>query len=301
MDALFARYFDGDLNDREAREFLEAIAADPRLEKELREYERVLALGKTLPVPKAPAGFTESVMAQIAAEKKREIATAERRKGAVTDADRLGAAVSSRGRDAGQMGRDQLTPGGGPERTPFRIPVFGARWAGVAVAAAAVALAYVGGLWTAGNRNITPNASQETGVPAGTATTATTSTTPTSGTATTGTTGRETQGTTVAEISPAFVNQAAAESGLRYVRLAYVPTDPTVEKVTVVGSFNNWDPDATPLRHQDGVWSTILVLAPGNYEYMFFENGARWVTDPLAAQKRDDGFGGANAVLDVGA
>ncbi len=88
---------------------------------------------------------------------------------------------------------------------------------------------------------------------------------------------------------------------MRYVRLAYVPTDPSVEKVTVVGSFNNWDPDATPLRRQDGVWSTILVLAPGSYEYMFFENGARWVTDPLAVQTRDDGFGGANAVLDVGA
>ena len=224
MDALFARYFDGDLNDREAREFLEAIAVDPRLEKELREFERVLALGKALPFPKAPAGFTERVMARISLEKKRET---------------------------------------GPERKPSRLPVFGIRWAGVAVAAAAITLAYIGGVYTARNRPVTP-------------------------------------AITVTDISPGFVNQAAAESGLRYVRLAYVPSNPAVEKVTVVGSFNNWDPEATPLRRQDGVWSTILVLAPGNYEYMFFENGARWVTDPLAVQTRDDGFGGSNAVLEVG-
>jgi hypothetical protein len=224
MDALFARYFDGELNDREAREFLEAIAVDPRLEKELRGFERVLALGKALPVPKAPAGFTERVMARISLEKKRET---------------------------------------GPERKPFRLPVFGIRWAGVAVVAAAIALAYLGGVYTARNRPVTP-------------------------------------ATTVTDISPGFVNQAAAESGLRYVRLAYVPANPSVDKVTVVGSFNNWDPEATPLQRQDGVWSTVLVLAPGSYEYMFFENGARWVTDPLAVQTTDDGFGGSNAILEVG-
>jgi hypothetical protein len=223
MDALFARYFDGELNDREAREFLEAIAADPRLEKELRDFERVLALGKALPVPKAPAGFTEQVMARISLEERRETGT---------------------------------------ERKPFRLPVFGIRWAGVAVAAAAIALAYIGGVYTARNRPVAPATTLETG--------------------------------------PGFVNQAAAESGLRYVRLAYVPGNQSVEKVTVVGSFNNWDPEATPLQRQDGVWSTILVLAPGNYEYLFFENSARWVTDPLAVQTRDDGFGGSNAVLEVG-
>jgi negative regulator of sigma E activity len=254
MDALFARYFDGDLTDREAREFLEAIAADPRLEKELRGYEQVLALGKSLSAPKAPAGFAERVMAQIAREEKAETVAA----------------------------------GGGPERKPFRIPLFGMRWAGVAVAAAAIALAYAGGVYTAKNRGAAPVTTRETrGTRTTTATGVATTDAPTA--ATTG------------EISPAYVNQAAAENGLRYVRLVYVPTDPSVERVTVAGSFNNWDPNATPLQRQDGVWSTVLVLPPGSYEYVFFENGARWVTDPLAAQTRDDGFGGSNAVLDVGA
>ena len=269
MDALFARYFDGDLNEREAREFLEAIAADPRLEKELRQYERMLALGRSLPAPRAPAGFTERVMKQISLEE-RDTAAARSRRGA-----------------AGPGAKDDNLPvGGGPERKPFRLPVFGVRWAGVAVATAAIAIAYIGGVYTARNRSVTP-ALQTPGVAAGEdARAVETGATP---------------GAVVTDIAPGAVNQAAAESGLRFVRLAYVATDPSVEKVTVVGSFNNWDPEATPLRRQDGVWSTILVLAPGSYEYMFYENGARWVTDPLAVQTRDDGFGGANAVLDVGA
>jgi Glycogen recognition site of AMP-activated protein kinase len=238
MDALFASYFDGDLSDREAKEFLAAIAADPRLERELREYERILALGKALPSPEAPARFTERVMAQISLEEKRGTSAAPtRREWAVRD-----------------VKPEVPAAGGGPERKSFRIPLFGNRWAGMGVAAAAIVLAYIGGIYTADNRNI----------------------------------------------SPGFTDRVAAESGPRYVRLAYLPADPSVQKVTVVGSFNNWDPEAMPLRRENGVWSTILVLAPGSYEYMFLENGARWVTDPLAVETRNDGFGGANAVLDVG-
>lgn len=233
MDALFARYFDGDLNPREAVEFLEAIAADPRLEKELRKYERLLALGKSLPAPTAPAGFTGRVMARIFLERK--------------------AAPVRLPLDAGAVEE---------KRSFFRMPSPGFRWASVAVAAAVVALAFVGGFYSAGRRPAAPGAPADA-------------------------------------VSPAFVNQAAADQGLRYVRLAYAPSDPSVQNVSVVGSFNNWDPKATPLSRQDGVWSTVLVLAPGSYEYMFLENGARFVTDPLAMQTRDDGFGGANAVLDV--
>jgi hypothetical protein len=235
MDALFARYFDGDLNENEAREFLAAIAAEPRLEKELRDYERMLAIGKSLPAPKAPAGFTERVMRRITLEEKSGTADSQARGAAsVVDSD-------SRGFGAGR----------GSARRRFEFPPLGTRWAGVAVAAVAIAIAYIGGVYTARNRAVTPAGTVE------------------------------------------------AESGLRFVRLAYVPTDPSVEKVTVVGSFNNWNSEATPLSRQDGVWSTILVLAPGSYEYMFLENSMRWVTDPLAVQTRDDGFGGANAILDV--
>jgi len=48
-------------------------------------------------------------------------------------------------------------------------------------------------------------------------------------------------------------------------------------------------------------WVVWLGLPPDVYEYMFVENGGeRWLTDPLAAQTRADGFGGENAVMDLG-
>jgi anti-sigma factor RsiW len=93
--------------------------------------------------------------------------------------------------------------------------------------------------------------------------------------------------------------QSIARSQLRLVRLVYVPRDRDVERVTVAGTFNGWDPDGTELRNEGGAWIVQLVLPPETYEYMFVEDGEQWVTDPLALQTRDDGFGRKNAVLDL--
>lgn len=98
---------------------------------------------------------------------------------------------------------------------------------------------------------------------------------------------------------------AAAREGtdqhavLRLVRLVYVPENPDVNEVTVVGTFNAWNPEGTAMRKEGSVWTVQLVLPPESYEYMFVENGERWVTDPLALSTRDDGFGNKNAVLDL--
>lgn len=94
---------------------------------------------------------------------------------------------------------------------------------------------------------------------------------------------------------------SAAAADLRWVRLVHMPLDPSVAQVSVAGDFNGWDPQATPMQRQGEVWVTWLALPADVYEYMFVENGgARWVTDPLALQTRADGFGGENAVLDLG-
>jgi hypothetical protein len=93
--------------------------------------------------------------------------------------------------------------------------------------------------------------------------------------------------------------QARDDESLRVVRLFYVPRNSAVGSVTVAGTFNGWDPSRTPLERQNGVWTATLLLPPGTHEYMFVEDGERWVTDPLALQTRDDGFGRANAVLEI--
>jgi hypothetical protein len=228
MDTLLARYFDGDLSEREAEIFLERVDNEPELCRELRAYEHMLTMSSKISSPKAPAEFTERVMAGIAP---------------------LG------------------------NRRGWRIrPLFvGRSLSAVAGVAALMVLAYVGGLWTSSDR-LTPTVSDRPAAPAG----------------------------AIDDVTPVHASGiAAAGSELRYVRLAYHPTDPSVGRVTVAGSFNDWDPNSTVLKKQNGVWVTVLVLAPGTYEYMFVEDEEQWMTDPLAVRTRDDGFGGLNAVLDV--
>jgi len=80
--------------------------------------------------------------------------------------------------------------------------------------------------------------------------------------------------------------------------------DPPVEakRVTVAGTFNDWNPQATPMGDPqgNGVWEITLRLEPGTYQYKFVANGTEWFTDESAAEFVPDGFGGRNSVLHVG-
>jgi hypothetical protein len=89
-----------------------------------------------------------------------------------------------------------------------------------------------------------------------------------------------------------------SDGGRVVARLALAA--PHAREVRVAGDFNRWRPETTPLRRGvDGVWTVELPLEPGRrYEYMFVVDGA-WTTDPSAAVRADDGFGGENAVLDI--
>jgi hypothetical protein len=75
---------------------------------------------------------------------------------------------------------------------------------------------------------------------------------------------------------------------------------PAAQQVAVAGTFNHWDPAATPLVRTgaSGVWTATLTLPAGQHQYAFVVDGARWVPDP-AAPAVDDDFGGGrrNSVL----
>ena len=94
---------------------------------------------------------------------------------------------------------------------------------------------------------------------------------------------------------------AASPVGATPVTFVYQPQG-AAATVTVAGSFNNWDTGATPLADPegDGVWSVVVDLAPGRYEYKFVVNGTQWITDESASEFADDGFGGKNSVVTVG-
>lgn len=75
---------------------------------------------------------------------------------------------------------------------------------------------------------------------------------------------------------------------------------PNAQQVSVVGDWNNWDPEAQKLKKSTNgtLWVIEMELEKGReYRYQFIIDGEEWVPDPDAAIKIDDGFGGINSVL----
>ena len=76
---------------------------------------------------------------------------------------------------------------------------------------------------------------------------------------------------------------------------------PEARSIAISGSFNQWDFSKDILVGPDkhGVWSIILPLPMGRYEYLFVINGKAWMLDP-GAPSVDDGLGGRNSVVVIG-
>lgn len=88
---------------------------------------------------------------------------------------------------------------------------------------------------------------------------------------------------------------ASRRDTVEYVR--FVLIDSAARTVSIVGDFNEWRPDKTPLiAPKPGVWSVSLPLAPGRHEYAFIVDGKRWVVDPASIQSSDE-FGTESSVL----
>jgi hypothetical protein len=75
---------------------------------------------------------------------------------------------------------------------------------------------------------------------------------------------------------------------------------PNAQQVSVVGDWNNWNPEAQELKKSTNgsLWVIEMELEKGReYRYQFVIDGEEWVPDPDAEIKVDDGFGGINSVL----
>jgi hypothetical protein len=107
---------------------------------------------------------------------------------------------------------------------------------------------------------------------------------------------------TVVGLNAATEGAAASASGDTPVRFRFRPAE-GANTVTVAGSFNDWNNVATPMADSDGdgVWEITLRIPQGTHEYKFVVNGTEWITDQNAAEFTDDGFGGQNSVMHVGA
>jgi 1,4-alpha-glucan branching enzyme len=85
----------------------------------------------------------------------------------------------------------------------------------------------------------------------------------------------------------------AEEGGVRFSIKA-----PGAKKVMIAGSFNHWDTERDSLSGPDdeGIWTIILPVTGGRYEYLFLIDGETWVLDP-EVPFIDDGLGGRNSVF----
>ena len=90
----------------------------------------------------------------------------------------------------------------------------------------------------------------------------------------------------------------SSKTGRRRIRFE-LNAEPGSE-VCVAGSFNGWDPAATPLMDKDGAgrFRRTMLLPPGHYEYKFVVNGT-WCVDPVCETWRANDQGSLNSVLDV--
>jgi len=72
--------------------------------------------------------------------------------------------------------------------------------------------------------------------------------------------------------------------------------------VSLAGDFNGWSTDATPMTDEDGdgIWTVVIELDPGSYEYKFVaDGGARWFEDTGNPEFVPDPYGGRNSLVVV--
>ena len=94
---------------------------------------------------------------------------------------------------------------------------------------------------------------------------------------------------------------AAAPAVTEGSAVRFVVAVPGAERVALVGDFNAWNLEATPLAatEEEGVWSVTIPLPAGRHEYSFVVDGERWLPDPNAPSAGTADFGPANSVVTV--
>ena len=83
--------------------------------------------------------------------------------------------------------------------------------------------------------------------------------------------------------------------------VTFVLRAPGASRVSVVGDFNNWDANATPMAHSGSgdLWVLSVRLPRGVHLYSFVLDGSEWRPDPSAPLAADGSFGGHNSVVVV--
>ena len=80
---------------------------------------------------------------------------------------------------------------------------------------------------------------------------------------------------------------------------AELPEGLEVESLSVAGTFNNWDPEATPMKQKkNGVYSAEVEVKPGEAcEFRYVANGEHWFNAWEADAYTPNAFGADNCVV----
>lgn len=86
------------------------------------------------------------------------------------------------------------------------------------------------------------------------------------------------------------------------IETQFVLDAPDAAQVALVGAFNSWDAEATPLVRDrlSGLWSVTVPLAPGRHVYAFMVDDSALTLDPRAPSARDPELGTSGSVILVG-
>ena len=78
-----------------------------------------------------------------------------------------------------------------------------------------------------------------------------------------------------------------------------IPGDIEVETVHLVGEFNGWDIEATPMKHmKKGAFQVVIELEPErDYRFKYLINGKHWCNDWEADGYISDGYASDNSVV----
>jgi 1,4-alpha-glucan branching enzyme len=86
------------------------------------------------------------------------------------------------------------------------------------------------------------------------------------------------------------------------VRVTFtMPKAEFVERLYLVGDFNNWSVSETPMtREPDGSWTVALTLEGGRkYAFRYFGDGETWLNDWAADEYVPTEFGSENSVVNL--
>ncbi len=83
------------------------------------------------------------------------------------------------------------------------------------------------------------------------------------------------------------------------VSVRFVLAAPEARSVSLVADFNDWATSGYELSPvPGGEWEIVVPLRKGkSYIYNFVVDGERWIVDPAAPVRLDDGFGGGSSAL----